>query len=49
MAQILEEELPVILLFSTVNADAHSARLQGVQSTVNDLVTWNVADWTLVE
>lgn len=49
MAQILEEELPVIMLFSTVNADAHSARLQGVQSTVNDLVTWNVADWTLVE
>lgn len=49
MAEILEEELPVILLFSTVNADAFSARLQGVQSTVNDLVTWNVADWTLVE
>ncbi len=49
MADILEAELPVILLFSTVNADAHSARIQGVQSTVNDLVTWNVADWTLEE
>jgi peptide/nickel transport system substrate-binding protein len=49
MAQILEDELPVIMLFSTVNADAYSARIRGVQSTVNDLVTWNVADWTLGE
>lgn len=47
IAQLLEEQLPVILLFSTVNADAHSARLEGVQSTVNDLVTWNVADWVV--
>jgi peptide/nickel transport system substrate-binding protein len=49
MAQLLEDELPVIMLFSTVNADACSARIQGMQSTVNDLVTWNVADWTLGE
>lgn len=47
MAAILDEEVPVILLFSAINAEAHSARLQGVQSTINDLVTWNAADWTL--
>lgn len=47
MATILNEEVPDILLFSAVNAEAHSARLQGVQSTINDLVTWNAADWTL--
>jgi peptide/nickel transport system substrate-binding protein len=47
MAQILEDELPEALLFTAVNADAHSTRLQGVQSTTNDIVTWNVADWTL--
>jgi peptide/nickel transport system substrate-binding protein len=47
MAQILEDQLPVIMLFSTVNADAYSARIEGVQSTVNDLVTWNVADWVV--
>jgi len=47
MAQILEDELPEALLFTAINADAHSARLQGVQSTTNDIVTWNVADWTL--
>lgn len=47
MAEILEAELPQALLFTAVNADAHSARLQGVRSTTNDIVTWNVANWTL--
>lgn len=47
MAAILEDELPQALLFTAVNADAHSARLVGVRSTTNDIVTWNVADWTL--
>ena len=47
MAQILDQELPQLLLFTVVNADAHSARLQNVRSTTNDLVTWNAADWTL--
>jgi len=49
MAEILEEELPEALLFTAINADAHSARLQGVQSTTNDIVTWNAADWTLAK
>lgn len=45
MAQILDQELPQILLFSTINADAYRDHIQGVQSNVNDIVTWNVADW----
>jgi peptide/nickel transport system substrate-binding protein len=49
MAQILEDQLPVILLFSTVNADAYSARMDGVQTNVNDLVSWNAADWKIVQ
>jgi len=49
MAELLDKEIPEILLFSTMNADAYSARLEGVQTTVNDVVTWNVADWQLVE
>lgn len=49
MAVILEEELPEVLLFTAINADAHSARLIGVQSSTNDLVTWNAADWTLAK
>ncbi|MFZ5822113.1 MAG: peptide ABC transporter substrate-binding protein [Chloroflexota bacterium] len=49
MAQILEDELPEALLFTAVNADAHSTRLQGVQSSTNDLVSWNAADWTLAK
>jgi peptide/nickel transport system substrate-binding protein len=47
MAQILEDELPQALLFTTVTADAHSTRLSGVQSSTNDLVTWNADSWEL--
>lgn len=47
MAEILDAELPQILLWSAIGADAFSARLQGGQSTNNDLPTWNVADWTI--
>jgi peptide/nickel transport system substrate-binding protein len=47
MAEILDEELPQILLFTTINADAYHNQLSGLQSSPNDMVTWNVADWTL--
>jgi peptide/nickel transport system substrate-binding protein len=47
IADFINEDLPEIYLFSVPNADAHSARLEGVQSTVNDLVTWNIADWKI--
>jgi peptide/nickel transport system substrate-binding protein len=49
LAAVLDEELPQILLWSAVDAVAHSARLQGVQATVNDMATWNVADWKVTE
>jgi peptide/nickel transport system substrate-binding protein len=49
LAQILDEEVPQILLFTAFDAGAHSTRLQGVQATVNDSHTWNVADWQVVE
>jgi peptide/nickel transport system substrate-binding protein len=47
MAELMNEEVPVALLFTVINADAHSSRLQGIQSNGNDVVTWNVADWSL--
>lgn len=47
LAQILEEELPQILMFSTINADAHSTRLSSIQSNINSVVTWNIAEWTI--
>lgn len=47
MAEILDQELPQTLMWSAIGADAFSTRLQGGQSTTNDLPTWNVADWTL--
>ena len=47
MAKILDEDLPELLLFTTVDANTHSTRLQGVQSNPNNAVSWNAADWTL--
>jgi len=47
MAGILDEEVPSIMLFSIVNSDAYSSRMLNVQSNVNDIVTWNVADWDI--
>jgi peptide/nickel transport system substrate-binding protein len=47
MATILEDELPQILLFSTLEQHGISDRLQGVLPSANDPVTWNIADWTL--
>jgi peptide/nickel transport system substrate-binding protein len=48
LAAILDEELPQILLFTTIDADAYSTRVEGVQATINDIMTWNVADWEVV-
>jgi peptide/nickel transport system substrate-binding protein len=47
IGNFINEEVPVIHLFTVPNADAYSARLEGVQSSVNDLVTWNIADWKI--
>jgi peptide/nickel transport system substrate-binding protein len=49
MAEILDEELPQILLWTEIDADGYNTRVEGVQATVNDIVTWNVADWKIVE
>ena len=49
MAEILEEELPQIILWTEIDADGYSQRLEGVQATVNDIMTWNVADWKVIE
>ena len=49
MAAILEEELPQILLFSTLEQHGISDRLQGVLPNANDPVTWNIADWSVTE
>ena len=49
IAQILDEDLPQILLFTTINADAYATRLSGVQANINSVVTWNIADWTLAK
>jgi peptide/nickel transport system substrate-binding protein len=47
IATILDRDLPQIYLFSTMDAHAYSDRVDGVQATVNDPMTWNIADWKL--
>ena len=49
MALILEEELPYVELFSTLEMHGLSERLHGVLPTAFDIVTWNVADWYIEE
>ena len=47
IGDFIYEEVPIIYLFTVPNADAYSARIDGVQSSVNDLVTWNIAEWKI--
>lgn len=47
IGDFINEEVPIIHLFTIPNAEAYSSRLEGVQSSVNDLVTWNIADWKI--
>jgi peptide/nickel transport system substrate-binding protein len=47
MATLLDQELPQILLFSTLNADAYSTRMDNVIANVNSVVSWNSADWKI--
>ena len=49
MAKILDAELPQILLFSTLNADAYSTRLSNIQANINSVVSWNAADWKIIK
>ncbi len=49
LAELLDAELPWILLFSTSENAAYSTRLQGPDASVNDIITWNVAEWQVVE
>ena len=49
MATILDEQLPQILLFTTLNAEAYSTRLGNIQANINSVVSWNVADWSVAK
>lgn len=49
MAELMDEEVPTIPLFDGADITIYNNRIQGIQSTVNAMVTWNVADWKVVE
>jgi peptide/nickel transport system substrate-binding protein len=49
MAEILEEDLPQILLWTSFEGSAYSSRISGPDSSNHDYVTWNIADWVVNE
>jgi len=49
MADILEEDLPHILLWTSAEMTGYSSRITGPQSSNNDYITWNIADWVATE
>ena len=49
IAEILDEDLPSIPLFVSIEAAGFSPRLKGVVDNANAMITWNVADWTISE
>lgn len=49
IAKILDEDLPQILLWTTLEVHGVNTRMNNVQPSVNDPLTWNVADWTISE
>jgi hypothetical protein len=36
-------------LFDAADITIYNNRIEGIESTVNAMVTWNVADWKIVE
>jgi peptide/nickel transport system substrate-binding protein len=49
IAELLDEELPQIMLWSATDTHTLSLRIQNVQATANDAFTWNAADWEVTE
>ena len=49
IAVILDEELPCIPLFVAEEAVGYNLRVKGVKNNGNDMITWNIADWKVVE
>ena len=48
IAQKLDNDVPQILLFSNIMADAYNTRMDGIQANVNSVVSWNAADWKII-
>jgi peptide/nickel transport system substrate-binding protein len=49
IAAIMDEEVPTIPLFDAADITIHNSRVTGIQSTINAMVNWNIADWQVVE
>ncbi|MGD9145164.1 MAG: peptide ABC transporter substrate-binding protein [Anaerolineae bacterium] len=49
LAEILDAEVPNIPLFVSIESAGYNPRIKGVVDNANDMITWNIADWEIVE
>ncbi len=49
MAAIMDEELPSIPLHGVPEITVYNNRIEGIQSTINAMANWNIADWKIVK
>ena len=49
MAAIMDEELPSIPLHGVPEITVYNNRIEGIQSTINAMVNWNIYDWKIVK
>jgi peptide/nickel transport system substrate-binding protein len=49
MDEIMQAELPTIPLYDYAELTIYNNRIEGIQSTVNAMVNWNIADWKIVK
>jgi ABC-type transport system substrate-binding protein len=48
MSAIMAEELPSIPLNGVPEITVYNNRIEGIQSTINAMANWNIADWKIV-
>jgi ABC-type transport system substrate-binding protein len=49
MEEIMQAEMPTIPLYSYAEITIYNNRIEGIRSTVNAMVNWNIADWKIVK
>jgi len=49
MDEIMQAEMPTIPLYDYAELTIYNNRIEGIRSTVNAMVNWNIADWKIVK
>jgi peptide/nickel transport system substrate-binding protein len=49
MDEIMQAEMPTIPLYDYAELTIYNNRIEGIESTINAMVNWNIADWKIVK